>query len=100
MGCRRCIKYVGKTENPFNVRLNDHRFNAYHPNEQTIPACKHFNDNNHDFNYDAKFTIIEQLKNTLNKSNQEIRDIILQRENFWIRKLKTLKPNGLNQELN
>ena len=70
MECHRChIQDVEekKTENSFSVRLNDQRFNmnAYHPNAQTIPACRHFNDNNHNFDSDAKFTIIiEQLKNT------------------------------------
>ena len=35
------------------------------------------------------FTITEQLRLLLKK-----------RENFWILKLKTLYPDGLNQELN
>ena len=82
------------------MRLNDHRFNAYHPNEDSIPACWHFHNNGHDFNRDARFTIIEQLKNTKDKPDEQRRQTILQRENFWIKKLKTLTPYGLNQELN
>lgn len=98
--CRKChIQYVGKTETPFNHRLNNHRNNAYRPKLDTIPACKHFNNSGHDFNKDAKFTIIEQIRN-FSKPTSERRKIILQRENFWITELKTLNPLGLNQELN
>ena len=101
MECKKCkIQYVGKTRNSFNTRLNDHRSNAYNPTEDSIPACLHFHNNTHDFNRDAKFTIIEQLKNTEDKSEEQRETIILQRENFWIKKLQTLTPHGLNQELN
>ena len=97
--CNKCnIQYVGKTENPFNIRLNNHRHGANHPTEDTIPAAKHFSVN-HEFNRDAKFTIIEQIKDN-SKTQEEKRSILLRRENFWIIKLKTLTPLGLNQELN
>ena len=100
MECRKChIQYVGKTETPFNQRLNNHRNNAYRPRLETIPACRHFYGNNHDFNKDAKFTIIEQIHDST-KSLKQRQKIILQRENFWITELNTLTPNGLNQELN
>ena len=68
------------------------------PTEETIPADKHFT-NGHTFNKEAKFTIIEQIKNS-KKSLTETRTIILKRENFWIQRLRTLTPSGLNQELN
>ena len=98
--CKKCsIQYVGKTETPFNHRLNNHRNNAYKSKQDTIPACRHFNENDHDFNRDAKFTIIEQIQDN-NKTHSQKQKIILQRENFWILKLKTLTPYGLNQELN
>lgn len=97
--CRRCkIQYIGKSEPPFNLRLNKHRNDAKNPKEDTIEACKHFNQH-HRFNRDAKFTLIEQIKDK-RKSREELRTILLKRENFWINKLKTLKPYGLNQELN
>ena len=53
----------------------------------------------HTFNKEEKFTIIEQIKNN-NKGPTETRTIILKRENFWIQRLRTLTPSGLNQELN
>ena len=101
MKYRKCkTQYVGKCETAFNKRLNDHRANAYHPTNDSIPACKHFHEDGHDFNRDAKFTIIEQIRNTNGKTQTQINKIILQRENFWIIKLKTLTPHGFNQELN
>ena len=40
--CNICkIQYVGKSETPFNIRLNNHRKDVKHPD--AIPACKHFN---------------------------------------------------------
>ena len=99
MECRKChIQYIGKTETAFNQRLNNHRSNAYRPKPDTIPACKHFNGKDHDFNRDAKFTLIEQIGNS--KTTVEKQTIILQRENFWITTLRTLTPLGFNQELN
>ena len=99
MECKKCkIQYVGKTDNQFNIRLNNHRHGANNPTEDTIPAQKHFSVN-HNFNNDAQFTIIEQIKDQ-SKSPEEKRAILLQRENFWITKLKTLTPHGFNQELN
>ena len=97
--CQKCkIQYIGKTENPFNIRLNNHRHGANYPTEDTIPAAKHFS-TNHVFIRDAKFTIIEQIKDS-SKTKEEKRSILLRRENFWIDKMKTLTPLGLNQELN
>ena len=97
--CKKCkIQYVGKTEAPFNIRINNHRSDANNPTEDTIPAAKHFSQN-HIFNKGAKFIIIEQIKDQ-SKSQEQKRKILLSRENFWITKLKTLRPHGLNQELN
>ena len=83
-----------------NLWLNNHRSNAYHPTNDSIPACKHFHEDGHDFKRDAKVTIIEQIRNTNGKTQTQINKIILQRENFWIIELKTLTPHGFNQELN
>ena len=88
MECRKCnIQYVGKTTTPFNVRLNNHRTDAKRPTTDTAPCDLHFSDHQHDFNRDATFIIIEQVRDTL-KSKEEKDTILLKRE------------NGLNQELN
>ena len=98
--CTLCkLQYVGKSETPFNVRLNNHRKDSRNPKEDTIPVCKHFNETRHNFNTHARFTLIEQIKD-FTKSQDERRAILLRRENFWITKLKTLTPYGYNMELN
>ena len=100
MECRKCnIQYVGKTITPFNVRLNNHRTDSKNPNSDTAPSDLHFSDNQHDFNRDAMFTVIEKIE-AFSKTNEEKELILLKRENFWIKTLKTLTPKGLNQELN
>ena len=73
--CLLCkIQYVRKSETPFHIRLNNHRKDIKNPN--AIEACQHFNNWNH--------------------TKQRLKD----RENYLIRRLKTLTLFGLNQELN
>ena len=91
------IQYVGKSEWPMNIRMNKHRNDAL--KEDAIPICRHFNQCSHNFRDHARFTIIEQL-NDQGKSLQTMRKILEARENFWIKRLGTLAPNGLNQGLN
>ena len=60
--CHICnIQYIGKSEAPFNIRLNNHRKDVKNPNG--TPACKHFNRHGYDFNNHGKIIIIEQLRN-------------------------------------
>ena len=97
--CVKCNKvlYTGKSEYRMNIRINKHRFDSL-SNEDNLAVCKHFHDGDHVFNRDAKFTIIEQVRKTFSK--EQTRSLLEQRENFWIKTLKTLKPYGLNQHLN
>ena len=44
---------------------------------------------------DANFTLIERLNNT-----KLLRFRLKKREDFWIYKLKTLKPHGFNAQVN
>ena len=53
----------------------------------------------HNFNAHAKFTIIEEVCNK-SLSKLEIRSMLEHREDFWISKLQTLSPQGLNLSLN
>ena len=46
-----------------------------------------------------KRLIIEQIRK-LNKEKQEKRKILEHGEDFWILKIKTLQPYGLNDKLN
>ena len=96
MECTLCNKqYIGKVDTAFHIRLNSHRKDTKDPN--AILACRHFQQQGHNFNSHAKFIIIDKLVNT-SSSKDILCEHLIQRENFWIQKLKTLVPYGLNQE--
>ena len=96
--CVLCKKkqYVGKSEPPANLRINTHRDNVKRPNG--IAFDKHFLQPGHNFNEHARFTLIEQLK--ISKSPLENRKLLENREDYWMLRLKTLSPWGLNDHLN
>ena len=78
------------------IKLSNHRKDTANPN--TILACRHFQQQGHNFKSNAKFIIIDKLVTT-SSSKDILREHLMQRENFWIQKLKTLVPYRLNQEL-
>ena len=98
MECRNCrIQYTGKSETEFNIRLKIHRKDVNRPNAPQ--AGQHFKLPNHIFNQHARFTLTEQLDNM--RIDTDLATLRLKkREDFWIEKLKTLHPYGLNAELN
>ena len=51
------------------------------------------------FNVHAKFTIIKEVYNK-SLSKLKIHSLLEYREDFWILKLQTLSPQGLNLSLN
>ena len=61
-------------------------------------ACKHFQQESHNFNKHAKFTIIDQLTN-ISKFKETLTQRLIERGNFWILKLDTLYPKGFNRGL-
>ena len=63
-----------------------------------IVACKYFQQQSHNFNKHAKFTIIDQLTST-SKSKETITQQLIERENFWILKVDTLHQKGFNMGL-
>ena len=88
MECILCNKqYVGKAEPSFNIRLNNHRKDM--KRVDTIMACKYFQQEGHNFNKHAKFTITDQLINT-SKSRETLTKRLMEKEKFWILKLDTL----------
>ena len=97
MECTLCNKkYIGNAETAFNVRLNNHRKDTKNPN--TILACSNFQQQDRNFNSHAKFIVIDKLVN-ISSSNDILCKRLMQRKNFWIKKLKNLVSYGLNQEL-
>ena len=76
--------------------INNHSKYTKKPN--SILACKNFQEQGPNFNKHAKFIIIDKLVN-LHGSKKVLLDLLVVRKNFWIQKLKSLVPFGLNLEL-
>ena len=94
--CTKCkLHRVGKTEAELNLRINNHRKDKLKLN--AIPADQHFAERDHDFNPDTKFFIIEKLQNTKLRK-ESFMELLRNHENFWIKKLETLRLKGLNSK--
>ena len=85
MECMICIKqYVGKAETAFNIRQdNDRKDTKDDPN--AMLACRLFQQQGRNFSYHAKFMIIDKLVNT-SRSEDILRERLIQSKNFWIQK--------------
>ena len=97
-----CIKcddkgYVGKSEMETNLRMNGHRSDARRTDKLAVDT--HFLQPDHNFERDAKFTIIEKItKKDITGPN--LTRLLEQREDFWMIKLGTISPKGFNTGLN
>ena len=91
------IQYIRKAKTAFNIRINNHRKDVNNP--KSIPSDFHFRKPGHSLNLHAKFTLIEQLSNIHTTDKETLQFRLKRREDFWIQKLETLTPKGLNQEL-
>ena len=89
-------QYEGKAETAFNIRLNNHRKDP--KNRNAILARRQFQQPCHNFNSHANFMVINKLVN-ISSSKDILRERLIQRENFWIQKLKILGLHGLKEEL-
>ena len=78
-------------------RINTHRNDAKNP--ESIPVDRHFLLPGHNFDRDFKLTIIEEVGKS-NMTKEQIRELLLRREDFWTLKLDTLHPKGFNEKLN
>ena len=86
-----------KVGNLFSHKIEQHRS----PNPHFIEACKHFIKRNQVFHQDGKFILIELLNNIKNTSRiQVLKQRLKDRQNYWIKRLKTVIPFRFNQELN
>ncbi|KAI8516763.1 corticospinal neuron axon guidance through spinal cord [Branchiostoma belcheri] len=92
--CKKCgVQYVGETKQTLANRLNGHR-SAINTKKDT-PVSAHFNQTHHSVG-DLEILGIERLRYTGNEDLTRQRR--LQRESYWIHQLRTLHPDGLNQE--
>ena len=89
--CEKCgyIVYVGETGTSLYERFQNHISCINKDTKDPIP--RHFNGKEHSIQ-DLKIVGIEKIK----KQDIHLRKI---RESFWIKKMNTLKPNGLNLNL-
>ena len=89
---------MGKSEPPVNLRINTHRYDVTSPKGGAFD--KHFNQSDHNYNENARFILIEQMRSPENATKLTIRQLLEDREDYWMSKLKTLIPDGLNDRLN
>ena len=89
-------QYVGKSEPPTNLRINTHRHDVHDPKGGAFDH--HFALPGHSFNEHARFTLIEQVKNPGTKA--ENRRLLESREDYWMTRLRTVTPHGMNDRLN
>ena len=90
--CKKCnIQYVGETKQNVSKRMNSHRFDIRNFSDPTYSShvAAHFNSPSHSLD-DFSFMPIDNVCNDFDR---------LCKETFWIHKLQTLYPFGLNAKL-
>ena len=91
--CKTCSKqYVGSATTKFRARFNNYKSSwTKHINGQKVPQGSsfhsHFSADGHNGKSDWEVTLIDQADNEIS---------VRRREDFWIEKLNTSIPNGLN----
>lgn len=92
--CR--LQYVGRTTRPLNVRLGEHIRNIK-KGFKHHSVSKHFRNTHNRNPQHLKFYVIDKINRNWRNSN--LRKEISRNKTYWIFKLNTMKPNGLNVEL-
>lgn len=91
--CKRCnMQYVGQTKTTLYTRFTNHKSDIkLHTTEKSkqLPIGKHFNSGDHSFE-DISIMAIESI-------TKKEKDVINKRESFWVKKLRTLAPSGINE---
>lgn len=92
--CKCSLRYVVSTCRQLKVRLQEHQSRIKH-HVLDAPLTQHCLEKNHDF---SKFccVVLEVLPCNI---HSDVNKRLLQRETFWIFRLKTLSPWGRNQEV-
>ena len=72
-------QYAGKAETAFNIRLSNPRKDTKNPN--AILACRHFQQQSHNFDSHTKFMVIDKLVNTAS-TKDTLHEYLTQSENF------------------
>ena len=91
ISCSSCNKqYVGETKGPLNKRMNGHRDDWRHRRFERSPKADHFHSADHDFLSHASVCCLEHNKEWSDSTRKL-------RESYWIRRLNTLCPFGINK---
>ena len=92
LSCEICgkIVYVGETERTVGERIKEHIADIKHERDKAVAI--HFSAANHTFK-DLRFVILERC---LTDSCYYRRA----RENFWMERLNTITPHGINKKSN
>ena len=90
--CKRCnMQYIGQTNQQVSRRMNSHRFDisTYDGQGYATNVALHFNSDSHSVD-DFRFVPIDVVNNEMDR---------LCKETYWIHKLDTLYPKGMNSKL-
>ena len=90
--CTQCGKqYNGETKHTLNERMNGHRSDWKKRRFQRSPVAEHFHLQNHAFNSHVSLCCIEH-------DAQWSDDTRKARDSYWIRRLNTIQPEGINKD--
>lgn len=90
--CKCKLRYVGSTQRQLKICLQEHRSHIKH-RVMEAPLTQHCLENKHDF-HDFQCTLLE-VTTTHAGMYSDLNKQPLQRETYWITRLKTMAPGGL-----
>ena len=79
-----------ETKGPLNKRMNGHRDDWRHRRFERSPTAEHFHSADHDFSSHATVCCLEHNKEWSDSTRKL-------RESYWIRRLNTMCPFGINK---
>ena len=94
--CKICSKqYIGETKRPLRKRMYEHRYSvSIKDKTKTTPVSRHFSKTGHSIHH-MIFHLIEACDLSHNMGDPD--SFRKRRELFWIWKLQTISPLGINQ---
>ena len=75
---------------PLNLRMNGHRDDWKHCRFERSPVAEHFRSTEHDFLKHTSVCCIDHSPEWTDSTRKS-------RESYWIRRLNTLRPHGINK---
>lgn len=88
--------YVGRTKRKLKERFYEHKY-AIRVKNDDYPMAKHYKDVHHSDPSSLKIQGVEIVKTSI-RGGDKLK-LLLQRETFWIWKLKAMEYPGLNEEI-